>query len=431
MNMTDVIFRIFPGALLTIVLFSFSYGENPSPLPPPSWQNPDFGFTLDGVIDADDANGSWKSAGLNLRGAELIVSANIDPYASLTGNILFTENGAELHEAFADFPFLPGNLKCKLGLMLAHFGHWNRFHLHSMPFTSEPGIYRHYSGGMLALKGIELSWMVPMDHFIEISFSVYDRIQGHSHDTDPLSPAFQNARTTEEIADAIGASKHGSHWHGADGTILYEEDLLRLSDETTSSEPVLITNERRPKGFAYGTRISSSFELGQSFSLDIGASGLYQNQYKRSQIPELNNRTYSKLLYGADLVLFWHPLTSNSYRNMQIGTEMLGSFEGFERKDAGKLYEDYYSRLGLFSWVSARLSRKWRSGGFYEFFQSNDYANAIRQHYGVFFTFDITHYQYLRLGFSRYNYPELLENVNRIQLQYNATIGYHSHGRQR
>ena len=80
-----------------------------------NWQNPDIGMTLDGVVDLDDAEGPWKSQGINLRGAELIVSANIDPYAFLAGNILLTEHGAELHEAYSLFPYLPFNLKLKLG----------------------------------------------------------------------------------------------------------------------------------------------------------------------------------------------------------------------------------------------------------------------------------------------------------------------------
>jgi hypothetical protein len=32
------------------------------------WQNPDIGLTLDGVLDAHDAEGAWKSPGFNLLG---------------------------------------------------------------------------------------------------------------------------------------------------------------------------------------------------------------------------------------------------------------------------------------------------------------------------------------------------------------------------
>ena len=215
-TMINSCWKTVPIFMITFVAGVVS-GQQKTSAVPPAWQNPDIGLTLDGVVDAHDAEGEWKSFGLTLRGAELIVSANIDPYASLLGNVLIGEDGAELHEAFAEFPFLPFNLKAKAGLMLAHFGRWNQFHVHAMPFTSEPRIYREYSHGLLALKGIELSWMPPIDHYVEITLSAYNRIQGHSHDVDPSG----GSRSAEEIAEEIGAEKHESHWHW-NGTILYE-----------------------------------------------------------------------------------------------------------------------------------------------------------------------------------------------------------------
>lgn len=398
---------------------------------PPAWQNPDIGLTLDGVVDAHDVEGEWKSPGMTLRGAELIVSANIDPYASLLGNILISEHGAELHEAFAVFPYLPFNLKGKTGLMLANFGHWNQFHVHMMPFTSEPRLYHEYADGLLALKGAELSWMLPIDHYVEVTLSAYDRIQGHSHDVDPSTSTSEPSMTAEEVAEQIGAEQHGSHWHGPNGEVLYEDDLLALAGVMSSTDPVAISGNRRPDGFAYGGRATTTFELGPQVSIDVGGSSIYQHRYKQTQRAELDGRTYGKLLYGADLTVFWHPLTANKYRNLQIGVEMLGSYEGFERSAGTWLYEDYYNRRGFFSWVAWRPSERWQFGCFGEMFESNDYLDNIKKHFGGFVTLDITHYQYLRAELSRYNYPGALDGVNRIMLQYDATIGYHSHGRQR
>jgi len=414
-----------------LLLAAIVRGQRNSSAAPPAWQNPDIGFTLDGIIDAYDVEGPWKSPGVTLRGAELIISANIDPYAFLLGNVLISEHGAELHEAFAVFPYLPLNLKGKVGLMLAGFGRWNRFHTHAMPFTSEPRIFREYAGGMLALKGIEFSWMPPINHYIEITLSAYDRFQGHSHDVDPSISGDTHAsgKTADEIAEEIGAEKHGTHWHGPDGEILYEEDLLALAGETTSDDPVSITGNRRPDGFVYGGRITTTFELGPQISIDLGGSALYQHRYKESQ--RIAGHTYGKLLYGADITLFWHPLTTNKYRNLQLGAEMLGSYEGFERSSGNWILEEYYNRLGVFSWLAWRMSQRWQTGVFGEFFRSNDYLDEQKARYGAFITLDITHYQYLRFEYSRYDYPGVLDGVNRIMLQYDATIGYHTHGRQR
>ncbi len=397
---------------------------------PPAWQNPDIGLTVDLVTDMHDADGPWKSPGITLRGAELIISANIDPYASLTGNMLITPNGAELHEAFALFPALPLNLKLKGGLMLANFGRWNRFHTHAMPFSSEPRVYMEYAGGMLALKGLELSWLVPVPHFIELTVSAYDRISGHTHDSDP-SPSQSHSssgRTAGQIADSLGAEKHGNHWH-CQGKIIYEDDLYALAGQQSSFEPVKNAGLRRPEEFAYGGRLTTTLEFGSNVSVDLGGSILYQHAYKLSQ--RLSGETYDKLLWGADIVLFWHPLQVNNYRNFQVGAELLSSYEGFERKVVGSLYQDKYSRTGVHMYCDYQHNKQWSIGAFSSLFQSNDFAKQQKIHAGVFGTFAITHYQYLRLEYSRYKYPGLLDGVNRITLQYDATIGFHTHGRQR
>jgi hypothetical protein len=284
---------------------------------------------------------------------------------------------------------------------------------------------------MLALKGIEFSWMVPINHYLEITLSAYDRIQGHSHDIDPSAGTVQSSKTVDDIAMEIGAEKHGSHWHGPNGEILYEDDLLALASETSSSDPVAVSGNRRPDGFVYGGRITTTIELGSQISFDIGGSGIYQHQYKKSQRPGMGDYTYSKFLYGADVTLFWHPPALNKYRNLQIGAEMLGSYEGFERLSGNYILEEYYNRLGVFSWLAWRQSERWQLGAFGEFFQSNDYLNDQKMRYGTFATLNITHYQYLRAEFSRYEYPGTLEGVNRVLIQYDAIIGHHTHGRQR
>lgn len=432
MNTTTKI-SLMPRLILGVLLFAgvvSGQERSDGSSAPPAWQNPDIGFNLDVVAGLDDANDSWTSPGLSIRGGELIVSANIDPYASLLANILVSEGGAELHEAFSEFPFLPLNFKARLGKMLANFGHWNRFHVHAMPFISEPRIYKEYAGGTLALIGLEMSWLVPVDHYIEVTLSAYDRIQGHTHDVDPATESHDHGtKSADEIAEEIGAEKHGPHWHGPNGEILEEDDLLALADERHSDTPEIISDDRGPGGFAYGGTIRTAFEFGDNFSLDLGASAIYQHEYKRSR--RLDDFTYRKLLYDASAILFWHPLASNRYRNLQIGAEMLGSYEGFEFLDGEVILEEYFSRLGVFNWLAWRQSQRWRFGGFAEIFQANDRDEDLRGRYGAFITLDITHYQYFRIEYDRYQYPGTLDGVNQIRFQYNATIGYHTHGRLR
>ncbi|MDG5814666.1 hypothetical protein QA601_06235 [Chitinispirillales bacterium ANBcel5] len=401
----------------------------------PTWQNPNVGLTVDAVTDVHDASGSWKSPGLILREAELIISANIDPYASLVGNVLFSQQGAELHEAFVQFPLLPFNLKLKGGLMLANFGRWNRFHTHALPFISEPRIHREYAGGMMGLRGIELSWLVPIPHYLEVTASVYDLIDGHTHDFDP--PDNAQYFTADRVAEMIGAVPHGGHYDYEDRHIYDESELYEIANEKLGlnlpipNNPTVYRGLRSPEDYAYGGRITTSFEFGTELSADVGGSILYQGQWKQSSrsdqgFPDF----YNKLLWGADVTFFWHPLHANQYRNLQLGFEVIGSKESYESLyPTSQIIEGF--RTGGIAHIDYQHTEQWHVGGFGSLFQSNDLNNDLRIHAGGYITFVITHFQYLRLEYSRYEYPGYLDGVNRIMLQYDATIGYHTHGRQR
>lgn len=424
--MNTAINRLLVQGVVTGMLLSFSEGVAK---PPPAWQNPDIGLTVDAIADAHDASGSWKSPGFSIRGAELIVSANIDPYASLLGNVLISQHGAELHEAFAEFPALPLNLNLKGGLMLANFGRWNRFHTHAMPFVSEPRIYREYAGGMLALRGIELSWLVPIPHYLEITASAYDLIDGHSHDVDP--PDNSPDLSADEVAEMIGAVPHGGHYDYEGRHIYNEDELYEIAGLPLPNNPKIFRGLRRPEDFAYGGRVVSSFEFGPAVSADVGASLLYQGLWNQSlRTDEGFPEFYDKLLWGADIVFFLHPLSANKYRNLQTGIEVLGTRESFEQlTPSSQVIEGW--RSGALAHIDYQHTQQWHIGGFGSLFQSNDLNKNRRIHAGGYVTLAITHYQYVRLEYSRYEYPDVLESVNRILLQYDATIGYHTHGRQR
>ncbi len=418
-----------------IALLSAAYqllaGEGVPKGTPPAWQNPDIGLNLDATIELNDVNNEIITPGLNIRGAELIISSHIDPYASLTGNLLVSEHGMELHEAFVTFPYLPLSLSAKAGLMLARFGRWNQFHLHSLPFATEPRIYHEYADGMLALKGIELSSLLPFSHYIELSFAIYDGIRGHTHDADPVvADDGVSHKSLDEIASEMGATQHGSHWHGSSGEILYEADLLAWEKEQSSLEPTTFSLPKDISALAYGGKVSTAFEFGANISLDAGFSVLYQKKALSSK--RVIGHTYSRFLYGTDLTLFWHPLTRNKYRNLQAGVELIGSYSGMEFMSGGEVIEYYGNRAGLFYWLSAQLTTRWQTGLFSDIFQPLILNDIINSRTGAFVTCNISHYQYLRIEFSRYNYAnESLSGVNRLILQYNATIGHHTHGRQR
>lgn len=386
-----------------------------------NWMNPSIGFTGDILTDISDVEGKWEKAtsqGINIRSGELIIGASIDPYAKLTANINFTMHGVELHELYSWFPYLPANMSLKAGWKLANFGRWNRFHTHAMPFTAEPRLYQEYFGGHFSGIGAELSVLIPTPFFLEATVSLYDGIHGHTHDTDPSR--FDDP--LEQRAAELGYSKHGSHWHSSDGSIISAEDLQDPLEPTTE-----VTN-KEISAFPVAARIASSLEMGSDWSADFGVSGVYQKKHKYSN--RIEGRSYSKAVIGSDLTLFWHPLQKNKYRNMDFGVEWLLNYEENESVSESLIAQENTWRSGLFGYLHYRHNQRFHFGGYGELFETQELESSTKRRLGVFTTFEISHYQYLRLEGSVTESPNL-PNLHRLTLQYDVSIGFHSHGTQR
>jgi hypothetical protein len=395
--------------------------------PPPSWQNPNLGLVADVVADAHDAAGpgTWRTEGLRVRAVEIDISSNIDPYASLHANVYVAAEVVELHELYALFPYLPGGFKLKGGQMLANFGRWSRFHGHYMPFSGEPRILHEYVGGGLLQTGAELSWLLPMNHYAVASVGVYNRIEGHSHDLDPPGAAGGYAA----LAASLGCVPHGNHWDCPGGETLYEDDIAELAGGD-GMDPETRFSNRKLSELAYGTRANTTLEFGPDWSLDAGASAMFQPGHKRSR--RLHGKSYSKALIGTDLTFFWHPLSQTKYRGVDFGVEaLLNVEESDEARDSVTIREFRESRGGAFAYARWRHDARWHFGAFGEAFQARGSESFVKKRAGAFVTLNITHYQYLRLEASRYEIGGNLDPVHRVMLQYDAVIGHHTHGVQR
>jgi len=388
-----------------------------------TWMNPQIGFTGDFLMDISDVKSEWNKAtsqGIQIRSAELILGASIDPYAELTANVNFGFEGAELHELYARFPYLGGNFALNAGWKLANFGRWNQFHSHAMPFSSEPRIYHEYFGGHFQGIGAELSWLAPTPFYLEATVSVYDGIHGHSHDSDPS--AFGSE--LDQRAAELGLSKHGSHWHSEDGSVVNADDLQ------DPDEPVTDVSNRSIEAFPIGGRIKSSLEFGADVSVDVGGSALFQKKHRYSN--RLDDKTYAKGVFGADMTLFWHPLNMNKYRNFDLGAEWILNYEENELvTKSGSILQSDTWRQGLFGHFHYQHNGRWHFGAFGELFDAQENESWTKKRWGVFTTMAISHYQYLRLEGSTYLQSDDLDPVHRLSLQYDVTIGFHSHGTQR
>ncbi len=391
-----------------------------------AWQNPDIGFVYDLKFDYHNADRNWTTRGFELATAELSLGSEIDHFGRMDFNARFMSDGAEIHELFFTMPSLPLGLKARGGQFLATFGRWSRFHTHFMPFISEPRIMHEYLGGHFMPQGLELSWLAPTDHYIEVFGGVFDGINGHSHDTDP---------TCSCAGYGPDNPPPGCHYHGDELHCPGDEEAeaywrALLDDPDAPTEP---GTNRELGDLAFMGRVQTSFEAGLDWSMDVGASLVHQNTYRVSQ--RFDGVDYAKTTGGVDVTVFWNPATRNAYRGLDFGVEYLRNQQEYEvlgEADGQEVWlKRQLSRDGFFTWARFRVNRTWEVGSYFEKFAAAQGADDDRTRTAGFLTYNISHYQRLRLEYVHDDRGGFEDSVDQVIIQFDGIIGYHTHGRQR
>lgn len=197
--------------------------------------------------------------GFSLRNAELTLDGAIDPYFKGVANIVLkldeqNETEIELEEAYLQSTSLPFNLQLKAGQFNAAFGRQNLQHPHAWAFVDEPLImYRVFGGEGLRNVGAQLSWLVPTPFYTEAFLGVFN---------------------------------------GEGGTAF----SFRDSDNTYGRMPV-DRGLRGPQDFLYVPRLASSFDLSDTQTLVLGASGAFG--------PNDSGPTKRTEIYGVDAYWKW------------------------------------------------------------------------------------------------------------------------------
>ena len=393
-----------------------------------AWQNPDIGFIYDLKFDLHDAqhdaagDREWTTRGFHISTAELSIGSEVDPYGRMDFNAAFSSEGVEIHELFFTLSALPGGMQLRGGKFLADFGRWNSFHTHFLPFISEPRILHEYFGGHLMPQGVELSWLLPLDHYVELTGGLYNDLVGDSHDSDP---------TDSNTAWGPDNPPPGCHFHGDDLHCPDDPDaeaayLATLDDPLA---PIAPSGNRRPGDLAFLGRARTSLELGLDWSIDLGASIVHQGAYRTSQ--RFPGTDYAKTTGGVDLAVFWNPPEQNLYRGLDFGVEYLRNQQEFEVQSGENWVQRETSSDGFFSWVHYRLSRRWELGSSYENFAAAERSADRRRRAAAFLSCNISHYQRIRCEYSNDDRGDYAGSVNQITLLYDGTIGFHTHGTQR
>ncbi|MFY0578812.1 hypothetical protein ACN28S_35110 [Cystobacter fuscus] len=85
--------------------------------------------------------------GFNLQQLEMSLNTAVDPYFRFTGNIVFSQYGVEVEEAYAATTALPANLQLRAGQFLTLFGRLNSTHPHAWDFVDQPFALGRVFGG--------------------------------------------------------------------------------------------------------------------------------------------------------------------------------------------------------------------------------------------------------------------------------------------
>lgn len=332
----------------------------------PSQFNPAIGLILDNVFSSK----TNERANFEFRSAELGVSASIDPFARGYAILNGTNDGFEVEEAAIVTTSLPYNLTVKGGRFFADFGRLSKFHDHDLPFVNRPLVLDQYVGGESQGDGVEVSWLTPLPQYLTLTAGWYNK---------------------------MGA----------------ENDQVSNSDPRNYSE------------FTYLGRAATYFNLNDENGIDLGGSLAYTPRVQKND----NSRRY---LAGADLTYRYTPLSQASYRGLIWGTEVLFNreaqpFGGFPEEPTDEpLVFRQHDAVGLYSYVEARLTRRFYPGFLFDYVQDATGVEPSTRAYSPYLTIWASEFQRLRLQYTYLDQPG--DHENQFFVQWTAVLGSHVHG---
>ncbi len=107
--------------------------------------------------------------GFSLAESELGFAASIDPWLRGAANIsLHPDNTVSVEEAFIQTTSLGNGLSLKAGRFFSGIGYLNPQHSHTWDFVDNPLAYQALLGTQYGDDGVQLTWLAPLDQFVEL-----------------------------------------------------------------------------------------------------------------------------------------------------------------------------------------------------------------------------------------------------------------------
>jgi len=355
----------------------------------PSQFNPAIGLVLDNAFSYSGRN----RGDFDFRAAELGFSASVDPFARGYAIITGTPDGFDVEEAAIVTTALPWNLTVKGGRFFADFGRLSKFHDHDLPFVNRPIALDRFVGGESQADGVEVSWLAPLPQYLTLTGGAYDKL-------------------------------------GAD------------NDRVDAAAP------RDFSEFTYLGRAATFFNLSDANSVDLGGSWAYTPEVKRDD-------GASRHLAGLDLTYRYLPLGEAAYRGLTWGSELLYNQEdrpvgGFPPTSAAAtslartlgmpattadvapvveappLVFKRRDAMSAYSYLEARLSRRYYPGFLFDWAQDIDHVGGDTKAYSPYLTIWASEFQRFRLQYTYLDAPHASDN--QFFLQWTVVLGSHVHG---
>jgi hypothetical protein len=333
----------------------------------PSQFNPAIGLVIDNAFSYRDHD----RANFDFRTAELGLAASIDPFVRGYALINGSPDGLEVEEAALVTTSLPYNLTVKGGRFFADFGRLAHFHDDALPVVNRPIVLDRFIGGESRANGVEVNYILPIEQYVALTAGMYNKLGAG------------NDRVSDTVPRGLGEFTYLGH----------AVTFINLSDD---------------------------------HSVDVGVSYAYTPKIKIDQRAERH-------LAGIDITYRYLPLSQAGYRGLVWGTEVLFNREkrpigGFPTDPTVPPPTDFRHRdaFGLYSYLEARLSRRFYPGFLFDYAQDIDRAVGDTKAYSPYLTFWLSEFHRLRLQYTYLDAPGAHEN--QFFLQWTAILGSHIHG---
>ncbi len=361
----------------------------------PSQFNPAIGLVGE-TIFSYDSNGNNTTAnnrpgGFDVyqRSVEMNLSASVDPfalgYAVINGSADAQTGTAnmDVEEVALVTTSLPWGLTATGGRFFAEFGREAYIHDHELPTVNRPLVLDRYIGGETRTDGYQMNWLLPTEHYWSLTAGVGDG----------MGDKLANPGVYREAGGL-------TYWAHAATFFTLTPDLTLetgLSVMTTPSET----------------------DRGGSITDPNGVSTATEKERR---------------VGGVDVTLSYQPLQNNQFAGITWRTEALRSSSRFQFDpngvpNSGDETTRFEDSFGLYSLLTAKLSRAWNVGFEFDYLQNPENHRYVTFSYSPFITWYPSHFQQLRLQYTHSDRAgSSLHGDDAIYLQWVWIIGSHSHG---